>query len=1093
MSKRARRQSANRYFRSLESLETRRFLAAHIVGSTTSYATIQAAVDAAATGATITVDAGTYSENVVIAKTLTLRGAEAGVDGRSNTRVGSPETILNGHLNSDNSRSASFTIAANNVTIDGFTVQGNTSQGDTGAGIVISPSKFGTHILNNIVQNNVSGLFLANGSTITPAVIQYNLFRNNNNAGSNGGRGIYTDGGISGGNIADVVIDSNAFINNRGGSGTTGLEAAIAFEAQATNAQSNITITNNAFDANGKATLFFNTSGIVIRNNAITNTLDQYSGTLRFEGNNHDATIQYNTVYDNTGPAVAVDSKGVAGDNSNFVVTYNNFYFNSLGYGSRIGVAFDGSVYDGSPDVRNNWWGSSTGPGGDGSGSGDKVYGIGHVVPGGQWYVQTGGSELYSPWLTAPYGTSRAPYFGLASSDGASFQAEDFDHGGEGVAYHDTTSGNSAGKYRTREQVDIESTSDSGGGYDVTAAKAGEWLGYTVNLGASGTYTIDLRVANSSTGGTFHLLTDGVNVTGTMSVPSTGGLQTWQTISKTGIALAGGTHDVRLVLDTNAGSGAVGNFNWIRFTNTGTSTLPTAPSNLSAVALSPTSVSLTWQDNSTNETGFAIERMIAGGSWTSLTTVGNVTSYTDPTATAAASYSYRVRAIASGGGTSAASNTATVTTPDVQTIKYLSDLTWVSATNGWGPVERDMSVGGSNAGDGDTLTLNGVSYAKGLGANAISDVIYNLGGAYKTFLSDVGVDDHQTVNGTVAFQVFADGVKIYDSGVMTPTSATQSLNLNIAGVQQLRLHVDDAGDGGDYDWADWAGARVDPGSTQTVQPPATPINLSATAMSATRIDLLWADVTGETLYKIERSTDGTNFTQIATTGADVAKFSDTTVAASTKYYYRVRAGNSAGDSAPSAIVNATTPAATTTALPAGWSQTSIGTTTAGSASYSSGVYTVSGSGSDIGGTSDSFGFAYRQISGDFTIIARVTGEQNTDPLAKAGIMVRSSLAANSKEIGLFATPSSGLQMLSRTATGGRTSTTSLAGPIAPYWLKLVRSGSRVSAYSSANGSTWTLIGQIKISLGTSVYVGFAVTSHKDGTLNTATFDNVTIA
>src|SRR5205823_6994825 len=98
-------------------------------------------------------------------------------------------------------------------------------------------------------------------------------------------------------------------------------------------------------------------------------------------------------------------------------------------------------------------------------------------------------------------------------------------------------------------------------------------------------------------------------------------------------------------------------------------------------------------------------------------------------------------------------------------------------------------------------------YAKGLGTHAISDIVYNLNGAYSSLLPDVGNDD-ETGSGSLIFQVFDDGVKVYDRRVMGQTSATQSINVSVAGVTQLRLHVDDAGDGIDYDHADWAGARV---------------------------------------------------------------------------------------------------------------------------------------------------------------------------------------------------------------------------------------------------------------------------------------------
>ena len=92
----------------------------------------------------------------------------------------------------------------------GVIVQGETNQDDvTGAGIVIAPARNGTRILNNIVQNNVSGLFLSNNSSTNRCLIQYNLFRNNNNDGENGGRGIYTNGAISGDfDFQDVIANT---------------------------------------------------------------------------------------------------------------------------------------------------------------------------------------------------------------------------------------------------------------------------------------------------------------------------------------------------------------------------------------------------------------------------------------------------------------------------------------------------------------------------------------------------------------------------------------------------------------------------------------------------------------------------------------------------------------------------------------------------------------------------------------------------------------------------------------------------------------------------------------------------------------------
>jgi len=103
-------------------------------------------------------------------------------------------------------------------------------------------------------NSNQNGLWLSlgNSSNSNAAVIRGNLFRNNNNDGEHSGRGIYTNGGLSGANLTNVTIDNNAFINNYGSSVTTiALEAAIALQTLATGQQNNIRITNNFFDQNG--------------------------------------------------------------------------------------------------------------------------------------------------------------------------------------------------------------------------------------------------------------------------------------------------------------------------------------------------------------------------------------------------------------------------------------------------------------------------------------------------------------------------------------------------------------------------------------------------------------------------------------------------------------------------------------------------------------------------------------------------------------------------------------------------------------------------------------------------------------------------
>ena len=82
----------------------------------------------------------------------------------------------------------------------------------------------------------------------------------------------------------------------------------------------------------------------------------------------------------------------------------------------------------------------------------------------------------------------------------------------------------------------------------------------------TGTYRLNVRIANQGTGGKFHVEVDGVNVSGSMALPNTGGWQTWQTVTKTGIALSAGSHTLRLVMDTGTvENGGVGNHNWFEF------------------------------------------------------------------------------------------------------------------------------------------------------------------------------------------------------------------------------------------------------------------------------------------------------------------------------------------------------------------------------------------------------------------------------------------------------------------------------------------------------------------------------------------------
>lgn len=129
--------------------------------------------------------------------------------------------------------------------------------------------------------------------------------------------------------------------------------------------------------------------------------------------------------------------------------------------------------------------------------------------------------------------------------------------------------------------------------------------------------------------------------------------------------------------------------------------------------------------------------------------------------------------------------------------------------NGKGPIEINRNNGDVAAGDGGTITLRGIRYAKGLGVYAPSEIRYNLAGACSGYLiADVGVDDAAGTQGSVIFQAYLDDVKVFDSGLMRGNDLRKSLHISVAGKQSLRLVVTDGGDGNLADLADWAGARV---------------------------------------------------------------------------------------------------------------------------------------------------------------------------------------------------------------------------------------------------------------------------------------------
>lgn len=185
-------------------------------------------------------------------------------------------------------------------------------------------------------------------------------------------------------------------------------------------------------------------------------------------------------------------------------------------------------------------------------------------------------------------------------------------------------------------------------------------------------------------------------------------------------------------------------------------------------------------------------------------------------------------------------------------------------------------------------------------------------------------------------------------------------------------------------------------------------------------------------------------------------------------------------------------AAPSGSLPGGWSSSDVGAVAASGWADSNGSdISLGGSGADIWDYSDEFRFAYRTLTGDGYILARVNSVDYYDPWSKAGVMMRDSLSPTSAHAFMLASAGNGLAFQRRPAAGGASSHTG-AGGWPGYYVKLVRSGNTFNAYASPDGSNWTHVGGEYISMGSTIYVGVAVTSHADGAVAGASFSGVSV-
>lgn len=170
-------------------------------------------------------------------------------------------------------------------------------------------------------------------------------------------------------------------------------------------------------------------------------------------------------------------------------------------------------------------------------------------------------NENFTPNPTRPYLNKIAPIPGT-------IELENFDEGGEGIAFHDLDPENQEKKqpsYRDTA-VDLEWREAASGKFNLGWTRPGEWLIYTVHVKTAGTYRIDLQVACKDKGGTFHLEFDGIDRTGPINVPDTGGWEHLKPTFHKNVQLRAGRQQMKLILDTPGPSGSIGDIDYLKFT-----------------------------------------------------------------------------------------------------------------------------------------------------------------------------------------------------------------------------------------------------------------------------------------------------------------------------------------------------------------------------------------------------------------------------------------------------------------------------------------------------------------------------------------------
>jgi uncharacterized repeat protein (TIGR01451 family) len=310
-----------------------------VCDGTPSCLTINHAISVAAAGETIHVAAGTYAEAVNVNKQLTLQGAGASIDARTRSIT---ESVIQppGGANA-------FTVGTSSVTIDGFTAENTTSSTFVFA-IDVNSGTTGTQILNNIIQNSVAGISLANTGG-TQMVIRHNLIQNNNVAGPVSGTAVYSDQFEAGGTLSNVLIEENTFNNNSNG-------GVLIAPTSAPGAATDLTIQRNTFTGNGNSILLFSNANTLIADNYALNSV---ASQIVLGGSNNTTTISGNVLSGGT--------RGIRLGDFGGGTTWGTMSIHHNSITGQPAAAIDNTATGPvSLVAENNWFGCNGGPGATG-------------------------------------------------------------------------------------------------------------------------------------------------------------------------------------------------------------------------------------------------------------------------------------------------------------------------------------------------------------------------------------------------------------------------------------------------------------------------------------------------------------------------------------------------------------------------------------------------------------------------------------------------------------------------------------------------------------------------------------------------------